>query len=190
MTFGKSVAAAGLVAALLVNANANAAIVTNGSFETGDFTGWTTNPVSFPIYIVTSPVANGTYAAQIAGYDSGLNTLSQTITTTVGQNYLLSFSYYQVMELPNFLGVTWNGASVYSATNDLVSGYQGVVATVTGTGSDSLMFTAYNNPAYTYLDNVTLSAVPEPATWAMMLVGFGGLGAAMRSRRRSIKVAA
>ena len=26
-------------------------------------------------------------------------------------------------------------------------------------------------------------AVPEPATWAMMLVGFGGLGAAMRSRR-------
>jgi hypothetical protein len=26
-------------------------------------------------------------------------------------------------------------------------------------------------------------AVPEPATWAMMLLGFGGLGAAMRSRR-------
>jgi hypothetical protein len=25
--------------------------------------------------------------------------------------------------------------------------------------------------------------VPEPATWAMMLMGFGGLGAAMRSRR-------
>jgi hypothetical protein len=28
-----------------------------------------------------------------------------------------------------------------------------------------------------------LGAVPEPATWAMMLVGFGGIGAAMRSRR-------
>jgi hypothetical protein len=27
-------------------------------------------------------------------------------------------------------------------------------------------------------------AVPEPATWAMMLVGFGGLGAALRSRRK------
>jgi hypothetical protein len=26
--------------------------------------------------------------------------------------------------------------------------------------------------------------VPEPATWAMMLVGFGGLGATMRSRRK------
>ena len=28
------------------------------------------------------------------------------------------------------------------------------------------------------------SAVPEPATWAVMLAGFGGVGAAMRSRRR------
>lgn len=30
-----------------------------------------------------------------------------------------------------------------------------------------------------------ISATPEPASWAMMLVGFGGLGAAMRTRRRT-----
>ena len=36
------------------------------------------------------------------------------------------------------------------------------------------------------LDNVNLSvsAVPEPASWAMMLVGFGGLGATLRASRR------
>ncbi len=28
-------------------------------------------------------------------------------------------------------------------------------------------------------------AVPEPATWALMLTGFAGLGAAMRARRRA-----
>jgi hypothetical protein len=28
------------------------------------------------------------------------------------------------------------------------------------------------------------AAVPEPATWAMMLLGFGGIGMAMRRRRR------
>lgn len=40
------------------------------------------------------------------------------------------------------------------------------------------------------LDNVSLSAisggVPEPATWAMMLVGFGGLGAVLRSAKRKL----
>ena len=30
----------------------------------------------------------------------------------------------------------------------------------------------------------TVTAVPEPATWAMMIIGFGLVGAGMRSRRR------
>jgi hypothetical protein len=30
-----------------------------------------------------------------------------------------------------------------------------------------------------------LTAVPEPATWAMLVLGFGGIGAAMRRRRSS-----
>lgn len=34
------------------------------------------------------------------------------------------------------------------------------------------------------------SAVPEPATWAMMLLGFGFLGASMRSVRRKQKITA
>jgi uncharacterized membrane protein YccC len=28
------------------------------------------------------------------------------------------------------------------------------------------------------------TSVPEPATWAMMLVGLGGIGVTMRSRRK------
>lgn len=33
-------------------------------------------------------------------------------------------------------------------------------------------------------------AVPEPATWGLMLVGFGGMGALLRNRRRTAAVAA
>lgn len=34
------------------------------------------------------------------------------------------------------------------------------------------------------------SAVPEPASWAMLIVGFGVIGAALRARRRSVRAAA
>ena len=40
------------------------------------------------------------------------------------------------------------------------------------------------------LDNVSLTSVPEPATWAMMLVGFGALGAAARGRRGKVVASA
>ena len=34
----------------------------------------------------------------------------------------------------------------------------------------------------------TGGGVPEPATWAMMLIGFGIVGGAMRGRKTSIRV--
>jgi hypothetical protein len=39
-------------------------------------------------------------------------------------------------------------------------------------------------------DGVTMTAVPEPSTRAMMLVGFGGLGFAAYRRRRGAVAAA
>jgi hypothetical protein len=37
-------------------------------------------------------------------------------------------------------------------------------------------------------DNLAGVAVPEPATWAMMLIGFGGVGFVMRRRKAAAKV--
>jgi hypothetical protein len=40
-------------------------------------------------------------------------------------------------------------------------------------------------PPFSLLDSVSLTAAPEPSTWAMMLIGFAGLSyAGLRSRRR------
>ena len=36
------------------------------------------------------------------------------------------------------------------------------------------------------VDNLAINAVPEPATWAMMLLGFGAVGFAMRRRRQPV----
>ncbi len=40
-----------------------------------------------------------------------------------------------------------------------------------------------NLPPVSFLDGVTLTGAPEPELWAMMIVGFGGLGALARRRR-------
>lgn len=36
------------------------------------------------------------------------------------------------------------------------------------------------------LSQITATAVPEPATWALMILGFGAIGFAMRSRRAAV----
>jgi hypothetical protein len=40
------------------------------------------------------------------------------------------------------------------------------------------------------LDNVSVTGVPEPSTWAMMIIGFGGLRLQMRRRDRTVALSA
>jgi hypothetical protein len=39
------------------------------------------------------------------------------------------------------------------------------------------------------IELTTVAAVPEPSTWAMMLIGFAGLGFAFRQSRRRVSMA-
>ncbi len=57
-----------------------------------------------------------------------------------------------------------------------------------GAGVDSITITNRAGANNSGLSNAALfwtgvAAVPEPGTWAMMLVGFGAIGASMRRRR-------
>lgn len=178
--------------------NARADLIVNGGFENGDFSGWTPGPAGFPQYIVTDPVHGGTNAAQIAGFSDNPNTLTQNIATTAGTAYSLSFWRYQDPMNPTidyfpdgqtFLTVTWNGVSIFDESYSGVyagAPYQNFTFSVTGTGSDVLQFISAQDPAFTYLDDVSLNvaAVPEPSTWAMMILGFAGVGF-MAYRRRN-----
>lgn len=82
-------------------------------------------------------------------------------------------------------GNSSNGATnFYSLTQvgfNLGSGLAGRTltgATITGNGYETLIFGA------TAVSPSAVEAVPEPASWAMMIVGFGLTGGALRTRRR------
>lgn len=72
-----------------------------------------------------------------------------------------------------------NGDTTSPATNGRFYAY-----TTGGTKIQSLTFASKVNSME--VDNISgiISAIPEPTTWAMMLVGFFGLGSALRSSRK------
>jgi hypothetical protein len=72
---------------------------------------------------------------------------------------------------------------------DTVAGLE----TITFNRKDLSRFTMNSGTDWVQFDNVVLeqavSAVPEPATWAMMLVGFFAAGGALRASRRTARTA-
>jgi hypothetical protein len=75
----------------------------------------------------------------------------------------------------------------YTFTADCgVDGNGDPIATCNETLSLLSHGTPLGQPPFALIDGVNLSVVPEPTTWAMMLIGFGVIGAVMRTRRRSL----
>jgi parallel beta-helix repeat protein len=148
-------------------------LVANGNFATGDFTGWTlggnsADPTFGPeIYIDRNAQGASTYAAGMGSVGSD-GTLSQTIATTPGQTYTLSF-WLQNNESPsatdggNDFQAIWNGQTLLSLTNAAQSGYTEYTYTVNATGSTStLEFSAMNGPNQWDLDNISLTSGTSP----------------------------
>jgi len=64
-------------------------------------------------------------------------------------------------------------------------GFQGILGQSIASFSIDITPGSIQNVQQIRLDEVRqVSAVPEPGTWAMMLVGFGAIGVGMRRRRR------
>lgn len=100
-----------------------------------------------------------------ANYSTGAGNYSTFLMDGPGSGYSNSGSY------ANFIQLAYN----YSAAPSL-SFTNGVSAL----GTDN--YINYNDPL---VSGSFSAAVPEPVTWMMMLVGFGMLGMALRSRTRT-----
>ena len=147
-------------------------LVGNGNFETGTFSNWTVGgnsgltPVGRQIDIETNGQGGSTYAAKIGSMGAD-GTLSQTITTTPGQTYTLSFWLQNEASgtQDNDFNATWNGQTLLSLTNAANSGYTQHTYTVTATGSTStLEFSAANVPSQWDLDNISLTPAGSTTT--------------------------
>ena len=139
------------------------------------------------------PLANGNSApTSLSGVGTAVayDVVMFTVATAGTYNFLSTstsgFDNYTVL----YQG-TFNAASPLSgvliANDDLVntttSGFS--KALLTGTTYSFVTTGFANTDAGTFTNNITLSVVPEPNTWAMMGAGLAGLVVVQRLRRRT-----
>jgi hypothetical protein len=173
----------GMAAAVFANAPARANLVTNGGFETGDFTGW--DPPGAGILIDQVFPADGLYDAAFS--DTG--TLSQSIATTPGTGYSLTFSLLDESGFPLDSFTAAFGSFSVTVSGDTALPYTSESFLVPGsdiTGSSTLLsFQGTNLFADWNLDDVSVvsTAIPEPSS-GMLLMAAGVLAFSFTARRR------
>ena len=203
-------------------ASADVNLLTNGSFEDGNYTGGVFVPLGAGATNITGWSIGGHSIDWIGSYwqpqdgarsldlnGTGAGSVSQTFATTAGQQYKVSFwmsanfdggpslKTIQVDVNDNtqtfsYTGgstssgnMFWEQASFIFVANSSTETLTFLSTTTGFSGNES--FPAAFGPA---LDNVTVQAVPELSTWAMMLLGFAGLGFVAYRRSKKVKLAA
>lgn len=149
--------------------------VQNGGFETGDFSGWTldgnpTESSSSGVFYYNavlnlgsypSVVHSGNYGAFLG--DTNIATLSQTLPTVSGENYLLAFWLDNPQSGPGqIFEANWNGRLLYSVTNPPAFSWTNLQFLVSASGNDTLQFGAANPPNYFGLDDVSVVQITPP----------------------------
>jgi hypothetical protein len=140
-------------------------LLQNGGFEKGDFSSWTTSG-NFQFCSVSSSatyVHSGIWGAEM-GPSGTLGYLSQTLNTTPGQIYSLSFWLINPAgSTPNEFNAAWNGSTLVDLVNLGATGWVNYQYFVGATSSSTVIqFGFRNDPAYLGFDDVTVTPVPAP----------------------------
>ncbi len=147
-----------LLGSASLRAAADTNLVQNGDFETNDLTFWN---VSDPntMFVSTNP-HNGNYAAWLGTYPA-TGILSQSLTTVVGQQYLIDFfvanDYLQdpFLSSPSALTVSFGSKVLFAQNPVSYEDYTEETAIATATGSTTtLSFSQQQSPGYLFLDDV------------------------------------
>jgi hypothetical protein len=120
----------------------------------------------------------------MTGFTDSLSTDAATGHTILNYSYTGS-------ELATYFGIFQGGSAVGCSGNGCFNNTYLLFYNPAGFTSGTFdLSTLFNNPGISHVDLFDHGgAVPEPATWAMMLLGFGAIGFALRRGRRKAALA-
>ena len=183
-------AALAVCAGFTGRASAGGNLIVNGGFETGDFTGWTLGGntagtfVGPPFDGVGHPFS-GEHAA-VLGAIGSFGTLSQTFATVPDTLYELTLWGANGGAPPNQVTITLNGITAFAATDDPTHDYVLHVFDFTATSTTYTLLYEFEHGASGafVIDDVSVTAVPEPSTLTLFALGVGVLAALHWRKRR------
>ena len=117
---------------------------------------------TFSEYLTFTNELAGVYALTLDTSSRGIDFTSAILTGPGGP-------YELIEEFDNGISEFWNLSSLFLEA-----------------GTYTLTINGDNRSTGSLGGTVTINAVPEPGTWAMMLLGFGAAGFAMRRRRTAL----
>lgn len=128
---------------------------------------------------------DGSYYAFLQSNNGSTASISQDVTVADGQ-YVVSWLAGGRTNFSGPVDFTVSlGTQIYSGSLTQAQPFTEFSAPVTlAGGTYSLVFTAHTESGdnSALIDRVSIDAVPEPATWALMISGFGLVGVTMRRR--------
>ncbi len=195
-------------AAVSLGSAAQAVTLINGSFENGvdpgvfvtlaggdttSLVGWTVQPAGVD-YIGSYWVASdGNRSLDMSALDGGQ--ITQRLTgLTAGKTYTVGFDMSGNPAGGNdtrrlTVSATGGNAETFvyamsaaNSTENMLWQHYSYSFVASSSSQDLQFLSQEHNPFGPALDNVTLSVVPEPAVWGLMLFGFGLIGLAVRRR--------
>lgn len=200
----RKIIATALLASPLLALAAPTNLLINGSFEDtamstnawsnfSGVSGWTAGAAGVEVRNnVAGTALDGSRFVELDTYAN--SSISQTISTVAGQWYSLSFAYSNRIDTAvstNGLSWSFGSASGTAAVQAQISGdnhWQLFSTQVQAQGSSmtlSFAATGTSDGLGTSLDKVSVSAVPEPQSYALMLAGLAAVG--FVAMRRKIK---
>jgi PEP-CTERM motif len=159
--------------------------------------GWSANAayLSEPDFNQVNKVHSfSVFALQIGNdEDESVPILSQSFTDAPGEIYSLSFEAAagdRFSDPKAFLTVSVNTTQVTLGQINIAYSLHSLE--FVGTGTDTISISALNQNTFYYVDQIELlpigfaGSVPEPSTWAMMILGFLGIGTIAYRRRNQM----
>lgn len=174
------------------------AATTSGSLTNLQFTllgGSTLTSVEAILYALNGPL-NSTFtpgaelwrSSAVTGTSGLLSFNPAGVNVTAGQNYVAFLSTYYTTGTGTASVSSCNpfGGGACAVSNANPSLGRAITGRALGTNLDELSFSQVVNGSQDLTFSATIAAVPEPASWMMMISGFGILGGAMRRRTRAM----